>query len=657
MQNWFLLLLRIAYAAAAVAAFCMLEAGKLTFSALLSPALAIVLVPVVTPGKEWAELKKARVSSARFLALLRSAVSRDTAVLLLSLGAFLLAERFAPELISEPDRPLFAAFAVAALWIGLFGLKLLGEFALWLPPVLMAILRWLFGSRWVTRVDRIQTFDEVQKRLDGITRERRLEDNGRPVIWGGLEIPPALLPPNFMVMGSVGSGKTNTIRMLMSSALLGDEGRPRHHALVYDPKLDLYPVLRRIGFARDRIRVLHPLDTRCCAWDLARDIADPVSVKQLAGSLVPDIPGDPNQFFTRAARGLLEGVVNAFRLTVKNGDWNLNDVIEATKTPARLRKVLEKTEQGRHLVATYLKIHKRSEADHVATLASNITNFDAVAGLWGRKWHDGKTISLQDWLSDAPSILLFATDEKNYEALDPINRVLFRRAVELVLGRPGEPDDEVWFILDELQLASKLEGLDRLLLKGRSKAARCVLGFQAFEGLQAVYGQELADAIVGQAENKAILRLDSVASMRWAASYFNRREYVAVSRTRGYQHGSVTAQVAVQDVVMEAEFREFLPSSKHFGLTGAFNVPELGPWKGTIPPEYVEAHKGTKKVDDAKDGADASLLPREEYEQEELPWALEDLERLGLPHTIDEPSESDAPGSSEGFESADDDDG
>lgn len=51
--------------------------------------------------------------------------------------------------------------------------------------------------------------------------------------------------------------------------------------------------------------------------------------------------------------------------------------------------------------------------------------------------------------------------------------------------------------LDELRDLGRLDALNRLLLKGRSKNVSVVLGFQDIEGLREVYGDKVANEIVG----------------------------------------------------------------------------------------------------------------------------------------------------------------
>ncbi|MEZ5963075.1 MAG: type IV secretion system DNA-binding domain-containing protein [Planctomycetota bacterium] len=462
-------------------------------------------------------------------------------------------------------------------------------------------------------------------------------------IWGGVPFADDELEPHFMVMGTSGSGKTLTIRMLMKSVLFDERGSFKNRCLIYDPKLDFYPILRGLGIPAHQIRVLHPLDDRCVAWDVARDIVDPVSARQLAATMCAVEEADPNKYFSEAAQDILTAVINCFRKHRSRSDgestWFLNDLVEAVSSPERLLKVLEKEPEGRDAIQSHLAQSDRTRASILSTLRTKAARYENIGSLW----MDRVPFSLaEDWLEgDEPSVLLIPTDEKNREALDAINRALIRRASELVLSRPDNPGKEVWFFLDELRLARKLEGLDELLLKGRSKEVRCVLGFQSIEGLHHVYGRNAADELLSQCGNKAILRLDSPQAMNWASDYFARAEFwqrsYSWSESRAAQGGSTThgVQKALREkpVILPIEFREFPTADKKVGITGAFTAPRLPPWKGTIKAKLVAKHlREERKADE-----DAGFRRRTDHRaQERRIWRVEDYRRLDLQPEVDQ---------------------
>lgn len=471
-------------------------------------------------------------------------------------------------------------------------------------------------------------------RLPFFGKQRR---PAKGLVWGGLTFAPAKLEPHYMIMGTTGSGKSMNIRMLMRSALFDEEGKLARRALIYDPKLDFYPVLRGFGIPPEQIKVLHPLDDRCVAWDVARDISDPVAVRQFAATLCPSDERNANQFFSDAAQDILMSIINVFRkgCGARGERWFLNDVVEATSNPDRLEAVLRKEPDGCDKIRTYLRGSERTALAIRASIRTRISKYAEIGALWlGRN-----PFSLTDWVEDitVPSILLVPTDEKHRESLDPINRALFRRATELALSRENESEEEqeknpIWFFLDELRLARVLHGLEDLLLKGRSKGVRCVLGMQSIEGLQHVYGEMLADDLLGACGNKAILRLDSPSSMRWASAYFAEVEFQKETDTEGVQysyHGTSHSRAVSRSEdkspsMLPIEFREFRTARAHRGITGVFCVSEVGTWRGTIPADFVAAKMGVE----SEGVEDRGFRPRPAADQERRMWTDADHERL-----------------------------
>ncbi|MFX8836738.1 type IV secretion system DNA-binding domain-containing protein, partial [Acinetobacter baumannii] len=78
----------------------------------------------------------------------------------------------------------------------------------------------------------------------------------------------------------------------------------------------------------------------------------------------------------------------------------------------------------------------------------------------------------------------------------------------MILAREEQPTtakdsgmQQAWFFLDEVREAGELDGLSRLMTKGRSKGACVVLGFQDIDGMRDVYGDQVANEICAQCNN------------------------------------------------------------------------------------------------------------------------------------------------------------
>jgi hypothetical protein len=307
----------------------------------------------------------------------------------------------------------------------------------------------------------------------------------------------------------------------------------KHRALVYDAKLEVVPQLEGMDLQAP-VLILNPFDKRSVAWDMAVDITEPATAKQIASIFIPDEKNSSQPFFANAARQLLEGVMVAFILT-RPQQWTLRDVLVALKSGSRLIAVLSSTPETKDLVETYLSNDKESKSI-IATIGTKLGPLDVVAALWESA---SSKVSLRDWLS-SESILVLGNDEAYRSSLDVINQVIFKRVVELLLAQPETTLGRTWFFLDEVKEAGNLDALGRLMTKGRSVGASVVLGFQDIDGMYESFGENQAKSILGQCSTKVFLRLDSPETAKWAETVFG--EYEAIELKQSASMGESNSQ-------------------------------------------------------------------------------------------------------------------
>lgn len=159
-----------------------------------------------------------------------------------------------------------------------------------------------------------------------------------------------------------------------------------------------------------------------------------------------------------------------------------------------LRSVLLATDATSHYIDQYF-LPKTTLQNILSAIATHMGPYRAIAAAWYQAAQAGRTFSLNDWISH-PRVLVLGEDETNRAALAAVNRLIFTRATELLLNQPERCRTSTWVFLDELRDLGRLDALNRLLLKGRSKNVSVVLGFQDIEGLREVYGDKIqSDAI------------------------------------------------------------------------------------------------------------------------------------------------------------------
>lgn len=491
--------------------------------------------------------------------------------------------------------------------------------------------RYLFGNRWLN-------FDEARK--------------------------------HFLIVGSTGSGKTVNINIL-AKHVVRHQAKPGSNArlMVYDSKTDIISTLATLmeqaakehgqeDQAANRLVILNPFDARCSAWDIARDIEDASMAEDVAAILVPEQPNATNPFFSRTAQRLLEGIITAF---IENapGEWTLRDVIEATKTKARLRAVFESCEDTIALLDFFQP--EDTFNDVLSTLTGNLLGYRVIAAAWEIAREEGKqpdggnsrVVSLEEWLA-SDRVLVLGNNTRKKQSISRLNQLLFSEATKVLLDKPGqESNGETWFFLDEVAELGKMETLGDLMNRGRSKGAAVVLGFQDIGDMDAVYQKDRARSIVGAAQNVAFLHINDAQdeTQRWASKVVGEAQLTRENRGRssssstqptqyGYQVNTSQSDNTSEQVVTEPAWlpSQFGSSDPKTGLpptNGSYGMKGLY----RVATRWVQQHfepaalfTDTTKHNHVPRG-DASRIP-DIVNWSEPPklanWSPADAERLGI---------------------------
>ncbi|MGE4211701.1 MAG: type IV secretory system conjugative DNA transfer family protein [Oligoflexales bacterium] len=517
------------------------------------------------------------------------------------------------------------------------------------------------------------------------------------ICWGGGVRGKALdhqaATKNFCFVGTVGSGKTVSIKLLLQTVLpFITYEEFDHRALVYDPKQEMLPFLlglnqyieeldRQDAEADDRepheikpieIKTLNPFDVNGYAWDMASDITERAHAQEMSTILIPMEPNAHQPFFGDAARHLLEGVITSFMLSAGKR-WTFRDVMYAMGTKDRIIEVLNLHEETRELIPLYFD-HEETAKNIMSTVATKLKSFKIIAGLWDRARKKVGTVSLKDWLESRQKkneqnyILVLGNDETARTAIDAINQVIFKRVSQMILNQPDldyvVDSEEIackevdqrrhWIILDEVRNAGRLDGLQALMTKGRSKGAAVVLSFQDIDGLRSVYGKDEANEMTGQCSSYAVFRLQSPETAEWAARVFGsgelKEEYTDKSSGKSVTEGSnwqsgpggnssggsyaesynwgESKRLVYREskVVYPSQFTYLPPAGFEEGLSGWYLSP------------YVKKPYGLNISGDALFGSGGWLAKSAEYEmkrrsrraQKLCPWSNEERARLGL---------------------------
>jgi len=501
------------------------------------------------------------------------------------------------------------------------GWPLGGAMAWVLPKLVIKLLQWRPTTTGpiALRGTRLISYDEAVRRAYAMVRPGRLLIN-----WIGLPFPERLARHHLLLVGGTGSGKSVSIRLLLQTVLATITPGSDRRALIYDAKQDMLEILSGMRLQYD-ILILNPLDLRSFAWDIAKDVRSPVVALQVSSIFIQDDGHFTTDFFVKAARDLFASVLIALNLR-RPCDWTLADVVMILSSTEQTRHLLDSVPATRATAREHFERDPETLANVQYTITANLAYLRVLAALW---YHTSRKFSIEEW-AKSESIIVLGNDESLRCPIDAINRVLFRRIVEVVLSQSESSSRRTWFVLDELKELGKLDALPRLLTKGRSKGVRAVLAFQTSEGLRDVYGDKLADEIAGIPASKAFFHSDSVATAAWASQVIGQAEYREwhKSTTEGKDATTTTTTEhrPTKDAVLPSEILR-MPLADDERFTSYCVTPAIGVYRGETYFADQLWPKGTMPNFIPRP-PEHQYLDADEEEDVAEEWTLDDIPRM-----------------------------
>ncbi len=329
------------------------------------------------------------------------------------------------------------------------------------------------------------------------------------IYFGGVALPTQELTTHMKVIGSTRSGKTNVLRLMMQGVLLRKDTR----ALIYDPKTEFPSILAGMGISEEEMLILNPFDARAYAWDMAKDLTDDRDAEALAQILVPENPNaGAGRFFDDATRILIGAVAKLF-MEYAPGRWTLRDLILACESIELISILLQNDPD----LQADLKVAGAGEtAGNVMATVASVTRrgLKTVAAYLHYHHERGRTFSLQDWMENY-YVLLLGCDRRSKATLQPLNQLLLTRASQLLTSQ--RTDGYTFLILDELPELGKIGDIDRVAKLGASYKVCLSIAFQSYSDLKQIYGDNIANSLIGQCDKSAYLRVLDSETAEWQA--------------------------------------------------------------------------------------------------------------------------------------------
>jgi hypothetical protein len=466
--------------------------------------------------------------------------------------------------------------------------------------------------------------NHAQREADKL--RRRIDPSDPGILFGRVRIPSQDAVKGFAIAGDIGSGKTLTFRIMMRDVLRRFKKGIDARAAVYDPKGDYLGHLMRMRL-KVPVVILNPFDRRHVAWDCARDIDNPIIAKDFSEQLFPSNPRATHKFFEDAPQALGSSVLRVF-IKKRPGRWTFRQFLLVMRDDELIRKIAGADEAADATVKRFLSMSGEGRGNVMATVTSKLAPYEEIAACWEHAVHK---FSLRDWLSpQSSSVLVLGNYEIARKAIDLVNKLYVNMLAKFALNLSDDENRRNWFFFDELTegTGGDFNGLLSLILRGRSKGCCTACGFQDIDAVYETFGEHRGRSLVGQCGNKALLRMSSEPTAKWASGLIN--EYVQDWGDVLGKDGDKARSAFPPEYFMN------LPSAGRInGLHGVYLSSAVGCYSGRYSPVELNQllNEGNLQGYNMTDGEQFSpfeLVPAGWLDL--APWNAEDSRQFGIDH-------------------------
>lgn len=454
----------------------------------------------------------------------------------------------------------------------------------------------MFGSKW-------KTVDEEEGSKNDINIEKHLlygADIRSGVIPGNMQgdeckvffpsekghegwgLSDDILSKHLLLIGGIGSGKTNVINFIIQS--LQNTMTDEDIMIVFDSKGDY----KKNFFNRNNskhVLIAHGEEYRGISksWNIFDELKNLYSkydektsssiAKEISKQLFVGRESSSQPFFVRAASDIVAKIL-LHKIREKNSkniaeELTTSDFVNFVKkaTAVDYHKMLYQYEDFRS-TTTYLGVTRDgnmlgSQGLGVIAEINSMVN-DMFSGSFAEDYGNGN-ISMRELVRQKQGKTVFVEYDLSVGmTLAPIYRILFDLALKEALGGRKERRGNTYFIIDEASLLPNLVHLQDALNFGRSLGVKVVAGLQSITQLYDAYGEEKGKVIAAGFMNSFCFQtwdLESrkFISERFGANYQNLSYYYDGKPITLQREGNVVEDWDILDLKVGEAFVNLTP--------------------------------------------------------------------------------------------------
>ena len=382
-----------------------------------------------------------------------------------------------------------------------------------------------------------------------------------------IELDENLLSRHIMLLGGIGTGKTNTINMILRQLLATLTAEDV--VIIFDSKGDFY----REFYAPGDVVISN--DSHATGpngpdyWNIYNEIEHgehmEENVNEIASAIFRErIEHSSQPFFPNAGRDIFAAVLSHF---IKNGDpalcnnAHLRAFLDQSPT-STIRKLLNMRDETRSMVS-YIYDDSSGQTQGVISEMQQ-----AVREIFIGNFRKPGGLSLRQLVRAKGGRCIFIEYDLGIgSTLAPIYSLMFDLAIKEALCR-SKSEGSVYFITDEFSLLPNLNHVDDAVNFGRSLGIKFLIGFQNIEQLVDIYGEARANSLLSGFLTQIFFRCNDPASRKYIQDTFgaNRKKEVYMAAVQGR---GIVEQIRDAQVVEDWDISRLGLGQAIVGLPGA----------------------------------------------------------------------------------------
>lgn len=349
-----------------------------------------------------------------------------------------------------------------------------------------------------------------------------------------------LLSQHLMLIGGIGSGKTNTFNHIMASIM--PQLTARDVMIIFDTKGDFYKEFYKPGdivisndstakgtFGTDYWNIIEELEDDGHLMENAIEIATALFAEKLKNS-------GENAFFSQAARDITSAILFHFakkKQTVKSNNKLISDFLKSESL--RWYNSLLGMYPQFQAMQNYIPAEAPEQAVGVLGEIQNM-----VRQVFVGNFAKAGTLSIRNLVRNKGGKKIFIEYDIGIGGmLKPIYSLIFDLAIKEALCR-AKSDGNVFFVCDEFKLLPNLQHIDDAVNFGRSLGIKFMIGIQNIDQIIEIYDENMTKNMFSGFLNQIAFKVNDHSTRNYLVERFG------VNRKRTLLKGGTGTQESIE---------------------------------------------------------------------------------------------------------------